>query len=71
MIRLILLAGLIWLAHTYAAVTPIADLGIVRVPATTAAVAMAPLAALAAILRRMCRDTPARPRPGHRRRGPF
>jgi len=63
MIRLILLVfGLVWLARTYAATTPIADLGIARIPATTAFGVVLVLAVLAAILRRMCRDTPARPR---------
>jgi len=62
MIRLVLLAGLVWLARTYAAVTPIADLGLVRIPVTAAVVALLLLAAVAAVLLRMCRDTPAHPR---------
>ena len=63
MIRLALLVfGLFWLARTYAATTPITDLGIARIPATTALVVVLVLAVLAGILRRMCRDTPARPR---------
>lgn len=55
--------GLIWLARMYAAVTPIADLGVVRIPATAAVAAVLLLAATVAILRRMCRDTPVRLRP--------
>lgn len=59
--------GLIWLARTYADITPIADLGIVRIPLTTALLALLPLAILAVILRRMCRDTPASSTPAPKR----
>lgn len=55
---------LVWLAHTYAAITPIADLGIAHVPATTGAAVVLPLVALAYVLRRAARDTP-------RARGPI
>lgn len=51
-------AILLTLAHAYAAVTPITDLGIARIPATTGAAVVLVLAALAYVLRRAARDTP-------------
>lgn len=60
----LLAALLIWAAHAYAAVTPITDLGIARIPATTGAAAIVALAALAYVVRRALRDMPPRRRTG-------
>jgi len=64
---LVLLAVLlIWLARAYATITPITDLGIARIPATTGAATVVVLAVLAYVVRRALRDMPARPGHGGR-----